>query len=65
MTCLDKAYFGFNHVSDIPQLVGTIESSDLPFTCISILKKHSEEDMTYKMFSRQPMTDVLLDQIFR
>ncbi|WOH07054.1 hypothetical protein DCAR_0626485 [Daucus carota subsp. sativus] len=60
----NPAYFGFNYVTDIPELVGTIESSDLPFTCISILKKHSEKDMTYKMFSRQPMTDVLLDQIF-
>ncbi|KAL8096413.1 hypothetical protein AgCh_037397 [Apium graveolens] len=60
----NPAYFGLNHLSDIPELVGTIENSDLPFTCISILKKHSEKDMTYKMFSRQPMTDVLLDQIF-
>lgn len=64
MTC-NKAYFGLNHLSDVPELVGTIENSDLPFTCISILKKHSEKDMTYKMFSRQPMKDVLLDQIFR
>lgn len=60
----NPAYFGLNHVSDIPELVGTIENSDLPFTCISILKIHSEKDMTYKMFSRQPMTDELLDQIF-
>lgn len=60
----NPAYFGLNYVADIPQLVGTIENSDLPFTCISILKKHSEKDMTYKMFSRQPMTDALLDQIF-
>ncbi|KAL4561299.1 hypothetical protein LXL04_033463 [Taraxacum kok-saghyz] len=61
---LNPAYFGLDTVSDIPELIGTIESSDLPFTCISILKEHNEKDMTYKMFSRQSLTDSLLDQIF-
>ncbi|KAJ9558561.1 hypothetical protein OSB04_013175 [Centaurea solstitialis] len=61
---LNPAYFGLNAVSDIPELVGTIESPELPFTCISVLKEHSAEDMTYKMFSRQSLTDALLDQIF-
>ncbi|KVI00496.1 farnesylcysteine lyase [Cynara cardunculus var. scolymus] len=61
---LNHAYFGLDAVSDIPELVGTIESPKLPFTCISVLKEHSAEDMTYKMFSRQSLTDTLLDQIF-
>ncbi|KAL8262600.1 hypothetical protein R6Q59_023949 [Mikania micrantha] len=61
---LNPAYFGLNAVSDIPELVGTIESSELPFTCISVLKKHDANDFTYKLFSRQSLTDVLLDQIF-
>lgn len=60
----DQAYFGLNTVSDIPELVGTIESADLPFTCISVLKQH-EKDMTYKIFSREEMTDALLDMVFR
>lgn len=60
----DQAYFGLNMVSDIPELVGTIESADLPFTSISILKQH-EKDMTYKIFSREAMADPLLDMIFR
>ncbi|KAI7753371.1 hypothetical protein M8C21_020023 [Ambrosia artemisiifolia] len=61
---LNPAYFGLNSVSDIPELVGTIESPDLPFTCISVLKEHSANDFTYKLFSRQSLTDALLDQIF-
>ncbi|KAJ0783775.1 putative oxidoreductase [Helianthus annuus] len=61
---LNPAYFGLNSVSDIPELVGTIESPELPFTCISVLKEHSADDFTYKLFSRQSLTDELLDQFF-
>ncbi|KAI3683231.1 hypothetical protein L1987_83731 [Smallanthus sonchifolius] len=61
---LNPAYFGLNSVSDLPELVGTIESSELPFTCISVLKEHNADDFTYKLFSRQSLTDALLDQIF-
>lgn len=61
---LNPAYFGFDDVSDIPELVGTTETPDLQFTSISVLKEHNKKDMTYKIFSRQPMTDVLLDHIF-
>ncbi|XP_051126941.1 farnesylcysteine lyase isoform X3 [Andrographis paniculata] len=60
---LDPAYFGLNTLSEIPELVGTIESDDLPFTSISVLKEH-EKDKTYKIFSREPMLDALLDNIF-
>ncbi|EYU20569.1 hypothetical protein ABFS82_08G083700 [Erythranthe guttata] len=60
---LNPGYFGLKVLSDIPELVGTIESDDLPFSSISILKQH-EKDMTYKIFSREPMTDALLDDIF-
>ncbi|KAF5480554.1 hypothetical protein F2P56_001294 [Juglans regia] len=61
---LNPAYFGLNAVSEIPELVGTIEDSDLPFSSISVLRQHGEKDMTYKIFSRQPMADTLLDSIF-
>lgn len=60
-----KAYFGLDDVSKVPQLVGTIENPDLPFTCISILKQHGDKDFTYKIFSRQPMADSLLNDVFR
>lgn len=45
--------------------MGTIEDPDIPFSSISVLKQHTEKDMTYKIFSRQPMDDALLDVIFR
>ncbi|CAK9183676.1 unnamed protein product, partial [Ilex paraguariensis] len=62
---LNPAYFGLDSVSDIPELVGTIEAPDLPFTSISVLKQHSANDMTCKIFSHEPMADALLDHIFR
>ncbi|KAG1328097.1 farnesylcysteine lyase [Cocos nucifera] len=61
---LNPNYFGVNSASEIPSLVGTLELPDIPFSSISVLKKYSEEDMTYKVFSRAPLEDVLLDQIF-
>ncbi|CAL9076593.1 unnamed protein product [Musa textilis] len=61
---LNPKYFGLNSASEIPDLVGTLELPDVPFSCISVLKKYSEEDMTYKLFSRAQLADVLLDQIF-
>lgn len=61
---LNPAYFGMGAVSEIPELVGSIEDPDLPFTSISVLKRYNEEDMTYKIFSRKPMSDALLDNIF-
>ncbi|KAL0378171.1 UNVERIFIED_CONTAM: Farnesylcysteine lyase [Sesamum radiatum] len=60
---LNPAYFGLGSLSDIPELVGTTETADVPFSSISILKQH-EKDMTYKIFSREPLADALLDDIF-
>ncbi|KAJ8769154.1 hypothetical protein K2173_000929 [Erythroxylum novogranatense] len=61
---LNPVYFGMKAVSEIPELVGTIEDVDIPFSSISVLKQHNETDMTYKIFSRKVMDDALLDDIF-
>lgn len=61
---LNPEYFGVTSVSDIPELVGTIEDPELPFSSISVLKQYDEKDMTYKVFSRKPLSDILLDSIF-
>ncbi|TKW23671.1 hypothetical protein SEVIR_3G001800v4 [Setaria viridis] len=61
---LNPGYFGLNSASSIPELIGTLELPDIPFSCISVLKRYSEDDMTYKMFSRAKLDDGLLDQIF-
>ncbi|XP_027075243.1 farnesylcysteine lyase [Coffea arabica] len=62
--CLNPKYFGFDMVSDIPELVGTTETPGVPFSSISVLNKHGEKDMTYKIFSRQLMPEELLNHIF-
>ncbi|XP_061356209.1 farnesylcysteine lyase [Gastrolobium bilobum] len=61
---LNPVYFGLKAVTKVPDLVGTLEDPNLPFTSISVLKKHNEKEYTYKIFSRQPMADTLLDSIF-
>ncbi|XP_051189071.1 farnesylcysteine lyase [Lolium perenne] len=61
---LNPEFFGLGSVSDIPQLIATMELPDIPFSSISVLKKHGEHDMTYKVFSRAKLNDTLLDQIF-
>jgi prenylcysteine oxidase/farnesylcysteine lyase len=60
-----QKFFGLGSVSDIPELIATMELPDIPFSSISVLKKHGEHDMTYKVFSRAKLDDTLLDQIFR
>nr|CAD1838856.1 unnamed protein product [Ananas comosus var. bracteatus] len=61
---LNPKYFGLKSALEIPDLVGTLELSDIPFSSLSVLKKYSEGDATYKLFSRAPLDDGLLDQIF-
>uniref|UniRef100_A0A0E0H0R5 Prenylcysteine lyase domain-containing protein n=1 Tax=Oryza nivara TaxID=4536 RepID=A0A0E0H0R5_ORYNI len=61
---LNPKFFGLSSVSDIPKLIGTMEVPEIPFSSISILKKYSEQDMTYKVFSRVKLNESLLDQIF-
>ncbi|ERN04738.1 hypothetical protein AMTRI_Chr11g156840 [Amborella trichopoda] len=61
---LNPGYFGLKSISEIPNLVGTVEVPDLPFSSISVLKEYSNEDKAYKVFSRVPMNDDLLDLIF-
>ncbi|OMO57231.1 Prenylcysteine lyase [Corchorus capsularis] len=61
---LNPAYFGLSTVAQIPELIGTLEDPDIPFSSISVLKCYDEKDVTYKVFSREPMADALLDSIF-
>ncbi|KAL9678196.1 hypothetical protein QQ045_016035 [Rhodiola kirilowii] len=61
---LNPDFFGMSSVSDIPDLVGTVEDPKIPFSCISVLKEYNDRDKTFKLFSRAPMQDALLDDIF-
>jgi len=60
-----QGYFGVNSASNVPDLIGTLELPDIPFSYISVLKRYNEDDMAYKMFSRAKLDDGLLDQIFK
>ncbi|CAN8251718.1 unnamed protein product [Cochlearia groenlandica] len=61
---LNPGYFGMKSVSDVPALVGTVEDPLIPFSSISILRKYSETDVAYKIFTRQSASDSLLDELF-
>lgn len=61
---LNPVYFGLSSTSSPPDLIGTLEVPDLPFSSISILKDYSRDDKAYKIFSRKPMADDLLNKIF-
>ncbi|MED6123005.1 hypothetical protein PIB30_045273 [Stylosanthes scabra] len=61
---LNPVYFGLSRATKIPELIGTLEDPNIPFSSISVLKKHNEKESTFKIFSRQPTADALLDKIF-
>lgn len=61
---LNPVYFGLKSVAKLPELVATMEDPELPFTCISVLKRYDETEMSYKIFSRNKMSDELLDSMF-
>lgn len=61
---LNPVYFGLSSTSSLPDLIGTVEVPELPFSSISILKEYSKDDKAYKIFSRKPMADDLLNKIF-
>lgn len=60
---LNPGYFGAT-CNTIPDLIGTKEDSKIPFSSISVLKEYNATDKAYKIFSRAPFTDELLDLIF-
>lgn len=60
---LNPDYFG--STSDgIPELIGTKEDPKIPFSSISVKKEYNATDKAYKVFSRAPLSDELLGQIF-
>lgn len=60
----EQDYFG--STSDgIPELIGTKEDPKIPFSSISVKKEYNATDKAYKVFSRAPLSDELLGQIFR
>lgn len=60
---LNPEYFGSTSET-IPELIGTKEDPKIPFSSISVLKEYNATDKAYKVFSRTPLSDALLDLIF-
>lgn len=61
---INPHYFGKSSVSSVPNLIGTLELPNLPFSSISLLKSYGDDDNVYKIFSRTSMSDDLLNEIF-
>ncbi|KAK9029867.1 hypothetical protein V6N11_031311 [Hibiscus sabdariffa] len=62
---LIQTYFGLCTAEEIPEAVDTLEDPDIPFSSISVLKQHGENDVTYKVLSRESMTDALMDALMQ
>eukprot|EP01119_Soliformovum_irregulare_P016353 TRINITY_DN4713_c0_g1_i1.p1 TRINITY_DN4713_c0_g1~~TRINITY_DN4713_c0_g1_i1.p1 ORF type:complete len:505 (-),score=164.82 TRINITY_DN4713_c0_g1_i1:23-1537(-) len=62
---LNKNYFGkdISH-ENFPETIGTTENDAIPFSSISIKAAGKSGVPIWKIFSREPMTDKLLDEIF-
>ncbi|KAJ7533419.1 hypothetical protein O6H91_13G048000 [Diphasiastrum complanatum] len=61
---LANSYFNLESISSMPDLIGTLETSAVPFTSISVLKSYNDSDKAYKVFSRNAVSDDLLDLLF-
>ncbi|KAK8549103.1 hypothetical protein V6N12_062001 [Hibiscus sabdariffa] len=62
---LNQTYFGLCTANEIPEPIDTLEDLVIPFSSISVLKQHGENDVTYKVLSRELMTDVLMDALMQ
>eukprot|EP00249_Psilotum_nudum_P002498 c15569_g1_i1 orf=273-1718(-) len=62
---INSDYFGISSVEKVPSLIGTLEISAIPFSSINVLKTYDLQEKAYKIFSRAPLSDELLDQLFR
>jgi prenylcysteine oxidase / farnesylcysteine lyase len=61
---VDPAYFGLRPSDQLPTELLTIENATLPFTTLAVHATHPNGSAVYKMFSRAPVDDALLDVVF-
>ncbi|CAM6110910.1 unnamed protein product [Calypogeia fissa] len=62
---INAKYFGADSHENLPTLIGTVEDPLLLFSSISILKSYTDVEKAYKVFSRAPLTEANLDQLFK
>lgn len=57
-------YFGLARASDLPGTVLTVEDDAIPFSSLGRVGASDEGAPVYKLFSRSPIEESLLDEIF-
>jgi prenylcysteine oxidase/farnesylcysteine lyase len=57
-------YFRLRSASDLPDAVLTVEDDDIPFSSLGLVAASESGALIYKLFTRRPVTDSLLDQLF-
>jgi prenylcysteine oxidase/farnesylcysteine lyase len=58
------AYFGLARASDLPDTVLTVEDDTIPFSSMGLVATSPDGAPIYKLFSREPVAESLLDELF-
>ena len=57
-------YFGLKQVTDLPDAVLTVEDDAIPFSSLGLVARAADGTFIYKLFSREPVTEQLLNELF-
>jgi len=57
-------YFGLGAAAHVPTELLTVENASLPFTTLAVHATLPNGSKVYKLFSRQPLSEPLLDKVF-
>jgi prenylcysteine oxidase/farnesylcysteine lyase len=58
------AYFGLARAEDLPDSVLTLEDDAIPFSSLGLVGAAPDGAQIYKLFSREPLAESLLDEVF-
>lgn len=62
---IDNIYFGVSKPADVPPMILTTENDDVPFSSMTAYTTPDSENLSvYKIFSRNELTDAVLQQLF-
>lgn len=57
-------YFRLAHADDLPDAVLTLENEAIAFNSLGLVASSPDGTLIYKLFSREPVTEALLDELF-
>jgi prenylcysteine oxidase/farnesylcysteine lyase len=57
-------YFGLTSAADLPDTVLTVEDEAIAFSSLGLVGASPEGALVYKLFSREPVAESLLDEMF-